>query len=78
MYKRTDLILSFQKAESITLIHAANNELYSLPKDLKQMPSLESLYFYGNNIKSLEGALQKSKKLMRIGLSFNKIEFVSK
>lgn len=41
------------------------------------MPSLESLYFYDNQIKSLDGALQKSKKLMRIGLSINKIEFVS-
>lgn len=66
-----------QKAKKILLIHAAHNELYSLPKDLKQMPSLESLYFYGNNIRSLDGALQKSRKLMRIGLSFNKIEYVS-
>lgn len=41
------------------------------------MPSLESLYFYGNKIKSLDGALQKSKRLLRIGLSFNKIESVS-
>lgn len=67
----------FQKAKRIVLIHAAHNELQNLPKDLKQMPSLESLYFYGNNIKSLDGALQKSRRLMRIGLSFNKIESVS-
>lgn len=66
-----------QKAKRIVLIHAAHNDLQSLPKDLKQMPSLESLYFYGNSIKSLDGALQKSRRLMRIGLSFNKIESVS-
>lgn len=59
------------------LIHAAHNELQSLPSDLKLMPSLQSLYFYGNNIKSLDETLQKSRNLMRIGLSFNKIEFVS-
>lgn len=59
------------------LIHAAHNELQSLPKDLRLMPSLECLYFYDNNIKTLDGALQKSRSLMRIGLSFNKIETVS-
>lgn len=71
------LRICFQNAKKLVLIHAAHNQLVSLPKDLKQMASLESLYFYGNNIKSLEGALQKSRRLMRIGLSFNKIEFVS-
>ncbi|XP_049884639.1 leucine-rich repeat-containing G-protein coupled receptor 4 [Pectinophora gossypiella] len=65
------------KAKKIVLIHAARNELENLPKDLRQMPSLESLYFYDNHIKSLDGALQKSRRLMRIGLSFNKIEFLA-
>lgn len=41
------------------------------------MPSLESLYFYDNNIKYLDRALQNARKLERVGLSFNKIEYVS-
>lgn len=66
-----------QKAKRLVLIHAARNELEHLPKDLRQLPALESLYFYDNQIKSLDGALQKSRRLKRIGLSINKIEYVS-
>ncbi|XP_014366639.1 leucine-rich repeat-containing G-protein coupled receptor 4 [Papilio machaon] len=65
------------KAKKLVLIHAAHNELTSLPKEMKLMTSLESLYFYDNNIKSLDGALQKARRLIRIGLSFNKIEFLA-
>lgn len=65
--------MCFQKAKKIVLIHAAQNQLQSLPKDMRLLPSLESLYFYHNNLKSLDGALQKSRKLLRLNLSFNNI-----
>lgn len=70
-------MFSFQKAKRISFVHAADNQLVNLPKDLKHLPSLENLLLYNNNLKSLEGTLQKSRKLSNMNLSFNKIEIVS-
>lgn len=66
-----------QIAINMAMIHASDNRLESLPKDLRNMPTIDSMYFDHNNIKSLNGALQKARNLKKLNLSFNKLKYVS-
>ncbi|KAK6629018.1 hypothetical protein RUM43_002835 [Polyplax serrata] len=62
-----------QEAPKLILLHAAHNLLTKLPVELKNYPIMGSLFFYNNNIVSLDRVLQKSRRLRRLHLTHNKI-----
>ncbi|CAH2005535.1 unnamed protein product [Acanthoscelides obtectus] len=56
------------------LLHASHNHIKILPTQLRNYPKLESLFFQNNELKVLNGALSKSKNLIRAVLEHNQIE----
>ena len=64
------------EAPKLILLHAAHNQLTKLPVELQNYPIMGSLFFYNNNIVSLDKVLQKSRRLRRLHLTHNKIHTV--
>lgn len=65
------------EAPKLNLIHAGNNHLPKLPPELRNYPNIDALFLSFNNLVSIDGVLQKARRLKKLDLSHNKIHAVS-
>lgn len=64
-------------AHKLNTIHASNNLIEKLPKDLMTLPALENAFFQHSRIKSLDGCFSKSRKMQRLYLDNNFINILT-
>lgn len=66
------------ESPNLKMIHASHNKIERLPQQLKSYPLLDSLFMTNNRLRTLDGALSKSKNLHRATLEHNQIHTVGK
>lgn len=60
----------------LSLLDISQNQLEQLPQELKNFQALNALYAHNNKIKTLSGALSKSRRLERLQIEENVLSMV--
>lgn len=66
-----------ESAPNLMMLMASNNRLEKLPKTVKNFIALDTCYINDNELRSLDGLFSHQKKLIRLYLEHNKIEYLA-